>query len=64
MSDKNKAVVRVDSDVLDALKSLSTGSEMSIGSIASAAIRYALEHVRVQKTTKTIEVKTIVFMEG
>ena len=60
----NVAVVRLDAEVLEELRELAAESDMSIATLASAAIRYALEHAKIKKTTKTIEVRTIVFEEG
>ena len=59
----NVAVVRLDAEVLEELRELAAESDMSIANLASAAIRYALKHVRIKKITKTIDVRTVVFRE-
>jgi hypothetical protein len=59
----NVAVVRLDAEVLEELRELAAESDMSIANLASAAIRYALEHAKIKTTTKTIEVRTVVFRE-
>lgn len=62
----NVAVVRLDAEVLDELRKLAAESNMSIANLASAAIRYALEHAKVhtEVRTVTVEVKNVVFGEG
>lgn len=62
----NVAVVRLDAEVLEELRELAAESNMSIANLASAAIRYALDHasIHTEVRTVTVEVKTVVFEEG
>lgn len=55
------ATVRLDSQTLSRLKEIADKTDMSIARIASAAIEYALPHVKIEKKEVTVEVKTVVF---
>lgn len=61
MSTKGGAIVRIDTDVLEAARKLAAESEMSLSELVSAAVRYAMEHAKVTTETKMVEVKTLVF---
>jgi predicted transcriptional regulator len=61
MNSSNNSTVRIDSNLLEAVKELAEKSDMSIANVLSAAVRYALEHAAIESTTRTIEVHTVVF---